>query len=139
MNIDQQNISLDLNKEEINQTFLSIIDLIKNGNYNEIGPTLTNIINQRIEKIGLDHSPEVQEKINNIRKVWNLILESLKDWTLDLQEFVTILSKLDWKMLALEIQIGNLEATQKSKIANLFEQFDTNEDGVLNNNGDLVA
>jgi len=42
-------------------------------------------------------------------------------------------------MLALEIQIGNLEATQKSKIANLFEQFDTNEDGVLNNNGDLVA
>jgi len=69
MNIDQQNISLDLNKEEINQTFLSIIDLIKNGNYNEIGPTLTNIINQRIEKIGLDHSPEVQEKINNIRKV----------------------------------------------------------------------
>ncbi|MDD4530933.1 MAG: hypothetical protein PHO80_05295, partial [Candidatus Gracilibacteria bacterium] len=116
-------------------SFLPIIDLIKESKYNEVTSEFNNILTVRLEKLNVNHNPDIIAKVEKIRNTGSLIIKEVENGNIQLQDFVTILSKLDTKLLGLEIQINNLEHSQINGIGNLIDiQFDENQDGITTEN-----
>lgn len=121
-------INLDLEKkQETEQSFLFIIDLIKNGQFDKISEAFDNKLKERVERLQKNSSPQVAEKLNKISGIKDVVINSLQDWELDLKEFINILAKLDSKILGMEIAVNKKEQEQQNSIKDIFSQMDEEE------------